>query len=240
VNVSQQLSDPILVFDYYIVGRSPTFQVQLLPGYHQMYSYGAGGQVSFTVDARGNISYDPSLQGVLVSPGPGQLTVNGVTVNVSQQLSDPYVVVDSYTVEYSAPTFQLHLLPGTHQMYSYGSGGQVSFAVDARGNISYDPSLQGILVSPGPGQLTVNGATVSVDARALSDSSVVVDSYTVEQTAAAFQLVFLPGTHTIRSRDGSKAVTFTVDASDNIDYPQSEDLELGGRGTKALIVKSLG
>jgi hypothetical protein len=125
-------------------------------------------------------------------------------------------------------------------LYSYGGGGQaVTFAVDAHGNVSYDPSLNEVLNSTLAHQLTVNGATVTIDARSLSDASVFVDSYIVEQTSAMFKLHLLPGTHTIRSLDGTRSITFTVDNSGNVNYDPSEDLILGGRGTKTLLIKSL-
>jgi hypothetical protein len=45
------------------------------------------------------------------------------------------------------------------------------------GTITWDPSLNGVLTSPGPNMLTVNGVTLNVDAPALSqlDSSFTLD-----------------------------------------------------------------
>jgi hypothetical protein len=235
---AQALSDPYLTVDYYI-GESPgTFQVRVLPGSHVLTTYGGGDPVSYKVDAKGNVTFDASLQGVLVSPGPNQLTVNGVALTINAQaLSDPYLAVDYYIGE-SPGTFQVHVLPGSH-LLSAASGGQVAFAIDARGNVSNDPSLQGILATPGTGQLTVNGATVTFDARALADSGVIVDYYLAEATSATFQLMLLPGAHTIRSSDGSRSATFRIDASGNVDYDNAEDAILSGRGTRTLIIKAL-
>ena len=167
------------------------------------------------------------------------MTVNGAAITINAQaLTDPYLALDYYISE-KPGTLQVSLLPGSHLLQADG-GGSVAFRVNPDGTVSYDPALQGILSGQGTSQLTVNGAAVTINAQALSDSSLVADYYTVEQTSATFQLVLLPGTHTIRSSDGTRSITLTVDENGNISYDQSESQELGGLGTKALIVTSLG
>jgi hypothetical protein len=241
VTISSALSSPYLAVDYYISETPGTHPVRLLPGSHLFQAYGGGDALSFTVDARGNVSYDPALgqAGILGGQGSSALTVNGVAVTINAQALRNLSLALDYYISETPGTFLVHLLPGSHLLQAYG-GGQISFVIDRNGKVNYDSTLEGILAGQGTSQLTVNGATVTVDALSLSDSSVVVDYYTVEQTNATFQLVLLPGTHTIRSRDGSKVLSFTVDASGFVDYDPSEDQELGGRGTRTLIVRSLG
>jgi hypothetical protein len=91
----------------------------------------------------------------------------------------------------------------------------------------------------GGDQRNVNGVRVTIDARALSDSTVVVDSSAVEQTSATFSLELLPGTHQIASRDGSKSVSFTVNPDGTISYDASEGDLLSIEGALTLVVRAL-
>jgi hypothetical protein len=234
---AQALTDPYLSLDYYTAEKPGTFQVRVLPGSHQLIE-AAGGNVSFAVNPDGTVSYDPALEGILAGQGTSQLTVNGAAITINAQaLTDPNLAFDYYTAE-KPGTFQARVLPGSHELIEAG-GGNVSFVVNPNGTVSYDPSLQGILAGQDTSQLTVNGATVTIDASALADSSVAVDYHMIEQTNATFQLVLLPGTHTIRSGDGSRSVTFTVSDNGTISFPASEDSLLSLQDGATLIVKAL-
>jgi hypothetical protein len=235
------LTNPSVWVDSYTVETTAApFTLHLLPGTHRLDGAG-GGWVTFTVAADGSVSIDPQLAnaGILNVRGANQLTVSGATVNVNAQaLTNLSVWVDSYTVETTAAPFTVHLLPGTHRLDSAGGGG-VTFTVNNDGSVSIDPQLAnaGILSVQGINQLTVSGATVNVNAQALTNLSVWVDSYTVETTAAPFTLHLLPGTHRLDGAGGS--VTFTVNPDGSISFPASEDSLLSLQGNATLIVKAL-
>jgi hypothetical protein len=240
IDVSR-LGDPVVYLDS--TQRLDTSSAQVLTlatGTHTLATL-PGGTVTFQVGINGVISYESSLDGVLGGRSTNQLTVNGVTVNVSQQLSSSTLVVDYYTIEQSK-SFTLHLLPGSHVLSEY-AGGQVPFKVDANGNLSWDQSFNGVLTSTGPGQLTVQGVTVTIDATALSSPTLYVDyGYTYSHaTSSTFPVTLLPGTHLLST--GGATISFTVNPNGTITWPTSENNDLSVRqnpdGTEELIVNSL-
>jgi hypothetical protein len=200
-------------------------------------SEAAAGSVSFVVNPDGTVSYDSALEGILAGQGTSQLTVNGATVTINAQaLTDPYLVLDYYTDERPG-TFQAHLLPGNH-LLSEAAAGSISFVVNPDGTVSYDSALEGILTGQGTSQLTVNGATVIVNAQALTTTQVYVDNYTSEATAAPFVLHLLPGQHQLQGASGG-SLTFTVNPDGTVSFPASEDSLLSLQGQADLIVKAL-
>jgi hypothetical protein len=130
----------------------------------------------------------------------------------------------------------VRLLPGNHLLSTAG-GGQVAFTVDAQGNLTWDSSLNGILASPARGQLTVNGETVTIDARALSSPSVAVDYYTSKATNSVFPLTLLPGSHELTAAGAT--ISFTLNPDGTITFPASEDNDLSSPGPDDLVVKAI-
>jgi hypothetical protein len=224
---AQALTNPTLVIDYYIVRPTgSSFQVNLLPGNHLLSTYGAGGQFNFTVkpdgttDAKGVVGYDPSLEGLFRGQGSNQLTVNGTTVNLNvQALSNPSFVVDYYKVEPTATMLPVHLLPGNHLLQGLG-GGLINFTVNPDGSVSIDKQLvaAGIVTVQG-NNLTVNGATVHVNARLLTNPNIYVDYYIPEATATSFPLHLLPGQHLLQGAGGG-SVNFTVNPNGSVSIDQ--------------------
>jgi hypothetical protein len=165
---------------------------------------------------------------------------NGVQVGIridATKLTAPTLLLDgTQTISDSAPQW-LTLQPGTHLLEDATGYGSLYFTVNNDGTVSYDPALQGILSGQGSNQLTVNGATVTVDATALQDPNWTVDYRTNEQTTAPFTLYLLPGTHELSNSSGS--VSFTVNPDGTLSYPSSEDALLSLEGSMILVVKAL-
>jgi hypothetical protein len=230
------LNNPYLMLDGTSVSASSSQRLTLTPGNHTLAEAG-GGSVTFQVAVDGTVSYDSSLQGILSGQGTNLLTVNGVAVTINASaLNDPYLALDYYIAE-KPDTFQVRLLPGSHLFQTDGGGTGVSFTVDAAGNVSYDPSLQGILSGQGTNLLTVNGVAVTINAQALTSTNVSVDYYASEATATPFILHLLPGQHLLQGPSGS--VSFTVNPDGTITFPASEDSLLALQGNASLIVKAL-
>jgi hypothetical protein len=241
---AQALSDPYVEIDTYIEEfTSAPFTLTVLPGQHVIEEYiESGTALDFALGADGTVSYDPSLQGVLSGQGTNSLVVNGVTIAVNaQKLSDPYVEIDAYIEELTAAPFTLTVLPGQHVMEEFiESGSSVSFTVGADGTVSYDPSLQGILSGQGTNSLVVNGVTITVNAQALSDSYVQIDTYVEKLTAAPFALTVLPGQQVMQELgQGGTSVGFAVGADGTVSYDPSLQGILSGQGTNTLLVNGV-
>jgi hypothetical protein len=148
-------------------------------------------------------------------------------------------VVVNYTIsEATSAPFTLRLLPGTNVVEDAEGTGAVAFTVNPDGTVAYDPALQGILTGQGTHQLVVQGAAVTIDATALSTTSVVVDYTISESTWAPFTVRLLPGSHVIEDASGH-AVMFTVNPDGTVNYASALTGQLLGQGTTTLTIKSL-
>jgi hypothetical protein len=228
VTINAPLSSPYLVVDYYISETPGTFQVRLLPGSHLFRAYGGGDDISFTVDARGKVSYDAALDqaGILSGQGSSVLTVNGALVTINAPLSSPYLVVDYYISEQPG-TFQVRLLPGSHVFRAYGGGDDVSFTVDTGGKVNYDAALDqvGILSGQGSSVLTVNGVGVTINAQALSNPYLALDYY-ISETPGTFLVHLLPGSHLLQAYGGG-SINFTIGQDGSISFDDPNLVQAG-------------
>jgi hypothetical protein len=131
------------------------FTVNLLPGQHSLTTNGTDVS-SFTVNADGTISYDPSLEGALTGSGTTALSVNGYAVTLdASALGVPNLWVDGTAYDASAP-LSVNLLPGQHSLSTDGTN-VIWFTVNADGTVTYDPSLAGVLAGSGTTSLVFQG-----------------------------------------------------------------------------------
>jgi hypothetical protein len=124
-------------------------QATVLPGTHVLAAYDGLGQVTFTVNPDGTVSYAPALgqAGILAGQGTKQLTVNGAAVTIkATALSAPSLVVDYSTTVKTAALIALRLLPGSHLLESTDGAHVLWFTVHPDGTISY-PSSEDALLS---------------------------------------------------------------------------------------------
>jgi hypothetical protein len=213
-----------------------TFYATLLPGSHVLRDLN-GFSLSFSVNPNDTVSYDPALEGILNGQGSNVLTVNGAPVLINTHL---YAGLDS---EGFAPgTFWMTLLPGIHHLTGFG-GDTISFVVNPNGTISYDSSLEGILNGQGSKTLTINGAHVAIDARALGNTTVYLDDYRIqEQTASVNFVNLLPGKHDMLIYSGGHWNTyyFWVTNQGDLLLDSSTANVFSLQGPRTLLVKAAG
>ncbi len=197
--------------------------------------------VSFGVNDAGIVSYDPSLEGVLSGAGTAALTINGRTITVdARPLSAPYVQLDGPAVlatNTAVTTFTG--LPGTYTLLDLigGATGQASFILSASGTVSYSPALEGVLTGAGTAALVVHGATVTVDATALSVPQLRLADHFDPGTATPFACHFLPGQYSLTDIDAyNDPVAFTVGSDAKVGYDPALQGILTGAGTSTLTV----
>jgi hypothetical protein len=208
------------------------FGAVLRAGQHSMTTNGSD-VTSFTVNADGTVSYDPSLEGALTGSGTTALTVNGYAVTLdATALGVSSVALDGVWQDASAPLF-VNLLPGQHTLTTNGSD-VTSFLVNSDGTVSYDPSLEGALTGSGTAALTVNGYAVTLDATALGVTSVALDGVW-RDASAPLTINLLPGQHTLTT-NGSDVTSFTVNPDGTVSYDPSLEGALTGNGTTALTL----
>jgi hypothetical protein len=218
------------------------FKLTVLPGPHTLADLFGQGSVQFSLDDSGDISYASSLDTVLSGQGSTTLTVNGAAVTINAlALSDPELLFNNYTEQVSTALFTVYLLPGTATLSELlqPSDTTVTFSVAADGTVSYDPSLDSVFSGQGTGTLTVNGVTITVNARALAPAVpvLIVDTYRSETTAMPFPLTVLPGTQTI-SEPGT-AANFIVALDGTVSYDPSLDSVFSGQGTGTLTINGV-
>jgi hypothetical protein len=229
-----------LQIDSYIQeSTTAPFSLTVLPGTHTLQElYQSGTALNFMVAVNGDVSYDPSLNGILSGSGTSTLVVNGVTITVdAHYLSDPYLQIDSYIQETTAATFSLTVLPGTHSLEElYQSGTALNFTVAPDGTVTYLPSLNGILSGQGTSTLVVSGETLIINATAISStvSSFSIGAYANLSTAQVQTLQVLPGT--VAFSDSTLQFILTLSTTDQLSYPADVDTQVSGSGSNTLVV----
>ena len=96
---------------------------------------------------------------------------NPVSIKIDAHfLSLPTLWLDGTTPINTQTVDTLSVLPGNHTLaengYDYFNAAPITFRVLADGTITYDSSLAGVLVGQNTNTLVVNGATVTIDAKA--------------------------------------------------------------------------
>jgi hypothetical protein len=185
------------------------------------------------------VSYDAALQGVLTGSGTSNLGVSGRTITIdAHALSLPQLDLDLAFSFPSATTLSATVLPGTQYLLSQTIyGGQVFFDVGIDGKVSYDAGLQGVLTGSGTTNLNVNGATITINATALSLPQLDLDYQIDFASAAPLSATVLPGTQFLFSATGwGGSLFFTVGNNGTVNYAPVLVQTLSGQGTPNLVV----
>jgi Concanavalin A-like lectin/glucanases superfamily len=154
-------------------------------------------------------------------------------------LSTSKVQVGSVAFSPQSPQY-LELPSGLHSLqYWTGSWASITFTVTPGGTLEYDPKFDPVLSGRGTTRLLVHGASVRVDATALSTASFVLGGLAGNHpTSVELAATLLPGIHPVQYWTGSWAsITFTVTPDGTIEYDPKFDPILSGRGTTRLLVR---
>jgi hypothetical protein len=191
-----------------IFPTNTTLATTVLPGLQTLSGNSGtpGGSVSFAVTNQGTIDLsglDPLLDGVLaVQDGAGtQLQVIGrtITIDFASEFHDtePFLNLNfsSHNGSFStASSFAATVLPGTQTLSgNNGEPGFVTFTVTPQGKVDFGADLDGVLVGRNGTDLTVNGRPITIDARLLTQTSLVLSTFVQFNTASPFQGRLLPG-----------------------------------------------
>jgi hypothetical protein len=223
-----------------IVTNTAPFVLSGLPGSYTLAdNAGTGNSVSFSLMPRGSVSYAAKFQGILTGNGSSTLTVLGRTITIdTRRLSIPSLVLNNTLVVTNTAPFVFTGLPGTQTLSdNAGSHASVQFTLALDGSISYAAKLQGILSGNGTRALTVLGRTIQIDATALNGRNIPsfqilgVGSFSTSQIQT---VTLLPGPATFQ--DATSEFAFTVTLSGTVDYAHILDGQLGGRGTRRLVL----
>ncbi|WP_426361836.1 Ig-like domain-containing protein [Streptomyces sp. E-08] len=226
----------------------PPPEVSLPPrtGYRLRVAHAATAAVTFDVREDGTLDFDPEFDAFLGGRGGRRLTVRGVRVTVDARGLDHALVPDLPDAEPLAPdrVHELRLLPASGYRLRVAAGtaeGGLGFSVARDGRVRIDPDAAAFADASGH-TLTVHGHTITVDGRALSHDLLPVG-------APAAGTGFLPRTSTHRLRllpasgyllqagPGVPAdLAYTVRPDGTVDYEESCDPFLTGRGTDTLVV----
>lgn len=133
-------------------------------------------------------------------------------------------------------------LPAGKYYYQVSSAASFSFEVTSEGKIDYNPELYTFLRGRGTTELIVDGLEVTIDARYLTGSGIIVDVNAPEVPFVIFEkLRLLPLAKTYLEQGSGLVASFTygLDVNGNFSYDQAYDLNqggfLGGQGTSTLI-----
>jgi len=240
---ARTLSLPTFSLDFLPASYSTTtpFNSVVLPGGHELVQNGSS--VAFQVNPDGTVAYDPTLNNVLSGRGTTTLTVNGATVTIDPRRLTTlnFLYVDNTVASQTNAPFTFTGLPGPHFLEDNGgSGASLAFTIAADGTVGYDPGLEGVLTGHGTSTLTVNGVTITIDARQLSLAYVNVDDNLFARNNAPITFTGLPGPASLIDSAGAGAsVSFILKADGTVDYDPSLNRILSGRGTSTLAVNGV-
>jgi hypothetical protein len=211
----------------------------LTAGSHTLSDSALGTSVSFTVSDTGTVSYDSALEGVLTGAGTSTLTVQGRTITIdTRALSIPLLTLNNDMLVSNIAPFVLSGLPGSYTLANdAGTGNSVSFILAPDGSVNYAPKLNAILSGRGTSTLTVLGRTIQINATALSQRNIPTFQIVGVGTFSTSQIqtvTLLPGPVTFV--DATSEFAFTLTLSGTVDYVHLLDGQLGGRGTRELVI----
>ena len=164
---------------FLIPGVTPTFldgatvpSVTLAPGtYSFQQASGYFADFTFTVDASGNVGFDPQFAGFLQGAGTPTLIVTGFPIHLDGTALDHDLlpIVAGAQILSHLTAHDLRVVPASHYDFQPGSGivAAFQFGVDLQGNVVVDPSYS-LFATAGGSTLTIAGFTISIDGRSLS------------------------------------------------------------------------
>ncbi|WP_017236314.1 Ig-like domain-containing protein [Streptomyces sp. SS] len=226
----------------------PPPEVSLPPrtGYLLRPADSATAAVTFDVREDGTLDFAPEFDAFLDGRGGRRLTVRGVPVAVDARALDHPLVPELPDAEPLTPdrVHELRLLPayGYRLRVSAGTAdGGLRFSVSPDGRVRLDPEAAGFADASGH-TLTVHGHTITVDGRGLSHGLLPVGaSATVAGSLArtsTHRLTLLPASgYLLQAGPGVTAdLAYAVRSDGTVDYEESCDPFLAGRGTDTLVV----
>jgi Ca2+-binding RTX toxin-like protein len=208
------------------------FNIDLTTGAHTV---NIGGYAfNFIVTADGRIEYAAALEGLVSGLGTSSLRINGAQVMIDATAITSNSLGLDYMQQDKSMPLTVRLMPGQHFIESPTV---IFFSVTESGKIEYDASQEGVLLGNGTNQLLVRGAAVTIDARALWSSNMVLDYLTVDKHQV-LNARLLPGQHFIQT-NGGDVLWFNVAANGQVSYDASLEGTLTGSGTTELGIPGL-
>ncbi|MFI7407302.1 Ig-like domain-containing protein [Streptomyces sp. NPDC049627] len=202
--------------------------------------------VTFDVREDGTLDFPAEFDAFLLGRGGTRLIVRGVPVTVdARDLDHPLVPDLPDAAPFAADrVHELSLLPASRYRLRVAAGtadGGIDFSVTRDGRVLLAPEASGFAESDGH-TLTVRGRTITVDGRALSHGLLPVGA---PVTGAGFlprtsthRLTLLPASgYLLQAGPGVTAdLAYSVRPDGSVDFAESCDLFLSGRGTDTLVV----
>jgi nicotinamidase-related amidase len=179
---------------------------------------------------------DSATMTVVANPGVTSCT-NIVEID-ARGLSAPQFSVSGKGT-FSSSTVTALSLPAGDYAISAGDG-RVLVTVAATGTVDYATSLDGVLAGRGTIRITLLGAAITIDGRALSVPWMDLASVPRLGTSTPAVVHLLPtpgGAQRLSAGDGG--VAFEVLANGTVAYDPALDLVLQGRGTSTLVVSGV-
>ncbi|MET9375549.1 Ig-like domain repeat protein [Streptomyces sp. NPDC002992] len=202
--------------------------------------------VTFDVREDGTLDFEPEFDAFLGGRGGRLLTVRGMPVTIdAQDLDHPLVlgVPDAAPLE-ADRIHELRLLPASGYRLQVAAGsaeGGLGFSLTRDGRVLLAPEATGFADADGH-RLTVRGHTITVDGRSLSQGLLPVGAPVAGTgflpRTSTHRLTLLPASgYLLQAGPGVTAdLAYTVRPDGTVDYEETCDPFLSGRGTDTLIV----
>ncbi len=220
--------------------RSSKPVLTVIPGSHYFFQNLYIAPIGLQVDNDGKWRHDPSYDDFLDGRGTANLIVHGFEVSiVGPNLSAPYHHIEGLgnLPVHTGATYRV--IPAQYYITSSSTEMFVLATVDHNGRWSYDPALEPVILDgAGSTHLTIHGARVKVDARALSSPFWLVGYALLEwvpreQTA---EITVLPGRVYFVDARQSYSNAMRVSAAGTWAYAEEDSAWLDGAGTSTLVV----
>jgi hypothetical protein len=192
---------------------------------------GLPSSVSFTVNANGTVSYNPSLEGIVTGAGTSTLRVNGKSITITTRLTQTQLALRAHhyiggaetdLLPFSAQTPQsFTLLPVPNFGYGLDIDGaelaDLTFSIDNGGSVHIPPDHAGFARGEGTTTLLITGEHVSITIPAGLGAGSLTDGVALPagQTTDIYLLPYAGGSR-FTMQLGGQTATFTVNAAGDI------------------------
>jgi len=216
--------------------RTVVQTVTLIPGNYR-FSDRVGNGATVSIDASGLVQYDSALEPLLDGAGTPTLIVRGYDIDIdARALTTPDWYIHAISPPLDRTVVQtVTLIPGNFNLVA--GPDSMSFTVTTDGYLAnLSPTLGGLPVSGEGTRYLYIGSGIAINATALSDQPISVGGVQSGHSTEVMTLVLDPGTYSFITVCCGNLFYFSVEADGSVDFDDSLDGFVAGRGSRMLVV----
>ena len=228
--------------------RATVNQLTIIPASGYPFQPGSGivADLRYGIGRDGNVILDPEF-GAFASASGNTLTIHGQRINIDGRALSHDLLPTGIAGEGAflprATVNQLTIIPASGYSFQPGSGivADLRYGIGRDGNVILDPEFVAFASASG-NTLTIHGQRINIDGRALSHDLLptgIAGEGAFLPRATVNQLTIIPASgYSFQPGSGIIAdLRYAVRADGSVDFPDSCEGFLGGKGTTTLVIR---